>query len=69
MRSCVCSDSLRTTPLSSLCSPSSLLSSTLFFLPINFIFQDVVDKLPCAPLANEDLGTLAEYDPLTQDPD
>ena len=34
-----------------------------FLLPINFIFHDVVDKL--CTLVDEDLGTLAEHDPLT----
>ena len=36
-----------------------------FLLPINFIFHDVVDKFPCS-LSDEDLVTLAEYDPLTE---
>ena len=36
-----------------------------FLLAINFFFHDVVDKFPVHFSANEDLGNLAEYDPLT----
>ena len=36
-----------------------------FLLATNIIFHDVVDKFPVHSSANEDLGTLAEYDLLT----
>ena len=45
----------------------SIVSPIVLFIYLVFIFffHDVVDKFLCTP-ANEDLGTLAEYDPLTK---
>ena len=53
-----------TTPLSSLCWPSSLLSSCLSSWPSTSSSTMWWTNSLCT-LANEDLGTLAEYDPLT----
>ena len=48
MRSCVCSDSPRPLHFPLLLTIFSLIILS-FLLPINFIFQDVVDKLPVHP--------------------
>ena len=53
-----------TTPLSSLCSPSSLLSSCPSSCPSTSCSRMWWTNSLCT-LADEDLGTLAEYDPLT----
>ena len=37
-----------------------------FFLPTNFIFQEVVDKSSLCTLATDDFGTFAKQDPLTK---
>ena len=49
MRSCVCSDSLRLHHFPLFAQHLLSLIILSFLLPINFIFQDVVDKFPCAP--------------------
>ena len=64
MRSCCVFDSLRLPPLSSLCCLSSLLSSCLSSWPSTSSSTMWWTKSLCTS-ANEDLGTLAEYDPLT----
>ena len=53
-----------TSPLSSLCCPSSLLSSCPSSCPATSSSRMWWTNSLCTP-ANEDLGTLAEYDPLT----
>ena len=53
-----------TAPLCSLCSPSSLLSSSPSFSPSTSSSRMWWTNSLCNP-ANEDLGSFAEYDPLT----
>ena len=57
-----------TTPLSSLCWPSSLLSSCPSSCPSALSSRMLWTNSLCT-LANDDLGTLAEYDPLTESED
>ena len=62
MRSCVCSDSLR--PLHFSLFAVHLLSYHPVLRPAHQLhLPRCGGQIPCA-LANEDLGTLAEYDPL-----
>ena len=62
MRSCCVFDSLRLLHFP-LFAVFLLSHRPVFLLAINFIFHDVVDKFLCTS-ANEDLDTLAEYDPV-----
>ena len=65
MRSCCVCDSLRLLHFSH--RAVYLLSYRLvhFLLVFSFFFPRCGGQIPCALSANEDLGTLAEYDPLT----